>query len=185
MIHYDNALWYTIRVYTIPCQDWAPNIEHKRQQSGGRWGRRLSYSEGGTIWLETLIELKFLNSSFSSLSSCWNSTNSSLSSISRQQYLSQQYPPTLLAMREVLLSGRRVAHRSQVLGEQYTLVLYNPCVDRVLHILSASWRWFSDSMRSIVADFSYDVHQTWWSKCLQSDENEATTPRDRDLQHDS
>ena len=29
-------------------------------------------SEGGMIRLETLIELTFLNSSFSSLSSCWN-----------------------------------------------------------------------------------------------------------------
>ena len=58
------------------------------------------------IRLETLIELKFLNSSFSSsnsrfefssLSSYWNQTNSSLSSYSRQQYLSQQYlPPSYL-----------------------------------------------------------------------------------------
>ena len=36
-----------------------------------RRSRRLTnYSEGGMIRLETLIELKFLNSSFSSLSSC-------------------------------------------------------------------------------------------------------------------
>ena len=56
-------------------------------------------SEGGMMWLETLIELKFLNSSFSSLSSCWHWTNGSLSSNSRQQYLSQQYPPPLLVTR--------------------------------------------------------------------------------------
>ena len=35
-------------------------------------------SEGGMIRLETLIALKFINSSFSSLSSYWNSTNHSL-----------------------------------------------------------------------------------------------------------
>ena len=51
------------------------------------------HSERVIIRLETLIELKFLNSSFSSLSSSGNLTNSSLSSNSRQQYLSQQYPP--------------------------------------------------------------------------------------------
>ena len=43
------------------------------------------------VRLEILIELKFLNSSFSSLSN-----SSSLSSNSRQPYLSQQYPPPLL-----------------------------------------------------------------------------------------
>ena len=48
-------------------------------------------SGGGMIRLETLIELKFLNSSFSSLSSCWNQTNCSPSSDSRRQYLNQQY----------------------------------------------------------------------------------------------
>ena len=43
-----------------------------------------------------LFELKFLNSSFSSLSSHWNYTKSSLSSNSRQQHLSQRYPLPLL-----------------------------------------------------------------------------------------
>ena len=66
------------------------------------WGslvpEALLISEGGMIGLETLIELKFLNSSFSSLSSRRNWTNGSLSSSSRQQYLSQQYPPPLLSM---------------------------------------------------------------------------------------
>ena len=55
-------------------------------------------SEGGRIRLDTLTELKFLDSSCSSLSSCWNSTNSSLLSNSRQQYLSQQHPPPLFVM---------------------------------------------------------------------------------------
>ena len=50
----------------------------------------------GMIRLETLIELKSLNSSCSSLSSWRNQTNSSLSSNSRQQYLSQEYPRPLL-----------------------------------------------------------------------------------------
>ena len=50
------------------------------------------------IRLETLIELKILSSSFSSLSSYYNLTDSSLSSNSRQQYLKQQYPPPLLGM---------------------------------------------------------------------------------------
>ena len=50
-------------------------------------------SEGGMIRLETLVELKFLNSSCSSSSYCRNQTNGSLSSNSRQRYLSQQYPP--------------------------------------------------------------------------------------------
>ena len=49
--------------------------------------------EGGMIRLETLIELKFIDSSCSSLSSYCNDTNSSLSSNSRQRYLSQRYPP--------------------------------------------------------------------------------------------
>ena len=39
------------------------------------------------------FELRFINSSFSSLASYWNQTNGSLSSNSRQQYLSQQHPP--------------------------------------------------------------------------------------------
>ena len=42
--------------------------------------------------LETLIELEFLNSSFSSLSSYLTVP---FSSNSRQQYLSQEYPPPL------------------------------------------------------------------------------------------
>ena len=46
--------------------------------------------------LETLVELEFLNSSFSSLSSYWSQTNNSLSSDSSQQHLGQQYPPPLL-----------------------------------------------------------------------------------------
>ena len=50
----------------------------------------------GVIRLETLIELNYLNSRCSSLSSYSNLTNSSLSSNSRQQYLSQQYPPPIL-----------------------------------------------------------------------------------------
>ena len=60
-------------------------------------------SEGGMIRLETLIELKFLNSSFLSLSSDTELVQTiprreirGKSSDSRQQYLSQQYPPPLL-----------------------------------------------------------------------------------------
>ena len=49
--------------------------------------------DGGMMRLETLIELKFRNSSFSSLSSYRNWTNSSLSSDSRQQ-LSQSTVPS-------------------------------------------------------------------------------------------
>ena len=55
-------------------------------------------SEGGIIRLETLIELKFINSGFSSLSSYWNWTNGSVSSDSRRHYLSHQYPPPLLML---------------------------------------------------------------------------------------
>ena len=53
-------------------------------------------SEGGMIRLETLIELIFVDSIFSSLSSFWNLTNAFLSNNSRQQYLSQHYPLPLL-----------------------------------------------------------------------------------------
>ena len=53
-------------------------------------------SEGGRLRLKTLIELEFLNSSFSNLSSYRNQTVNYLSSDSRQQYLSQQYPTPLL-----------------------------------------------------------------------------------------
>ena len=49
-------------------------------------------SEGGMIRLETLIELKFVTWSFSSLSSYQSQTSSSPSSDSRQQHLRQQYP---------------------------------------------------------------------------------------------
>ena len=55
-------------------------------------------SEWGMTRSETLIELKFVSSSFSSSSSYWNITNSSPSSDSRQRHLSQQYPPPLLIM---------------------------------------------------------------------------------------
>ena len=41
-------------------------------ERGLREGAREIESEGEMIRLETLIELKFLNSSFSSLSSYWN-----------------------------------------------------------------------------------------------------------------
>ena len=54
---------------------------------------RVSHSEGGMIRLESLIELNFLDSSSSSLSSHWNQTGGSLSSDSRQQHLSQRYSP--------------------------------------------------------------------------------------------
>ena len=47
----------------------------------------------GTIRLETLIELEFIDSSFSSLSSCRNWTSSSPSSDSTRQHLGQRYPP--------------------------------------------------------------------------------------------
>ena len=47
-------------------------------------------SEGGMIRLETLIELKYLNSSCSSSSSYWNSTISYLPSDLSQQYLPTQ-----------------------------------------------------------------------------------------------
>ena len=52
-------------------------------------------SEGGMMRLEILVELKFLNSSFSGLYSYRNYIKHSLSSNLRQQYLSQQYPPPL------------------------------------------------------------------------------------------
>ena len=48
----------------------------------GRRGRRQG-SEGGMLRLETLLELKSLNSSFSSLSSYWNWTGSFLPGNSR------------------------------------------------------------------------------------------------------
>ena len=54
----------------------------------------LDMEGGGVIQSETLIELKFLNPSFSSLSSYYYIGY--LSSSSRQQYLSQEYPPPLL-----------------------------------------------------------------------------------------
>ena len=53
----------------------------------------------GTMRLETLVELQFLNSSVSSLSSYWNSTKHYMPSDSSQQYLSQQYPPPLFILR--------------------------------------------------------------------------------------
>ena len=62
------------------------------------WSRRamrrsvMGCQEAGMMRLETLMELEFINSSFSSLSSYRNWTSSSPSSNSRQQYLSQQYP---------------------------------------------------------------------------------------------
>ena len=68
-------------------------VEFPGEQPIGLGISLLEYPEGGMTRLETLIELKFVNSSFSSLSSYWNLTNSSLSSNSRQQYLNQQYPP--------------------------------------------------------------------------------------------
>ena len=43
--------------------------------------------------METVIELKWFNSGCSRLSSYWNWTIGSLSSHSKQQYLSQLYPP--------------------------------------------------------------------------------------------
>ena len=58
--------------------------------SRDRW-RAPSSQKGDTVG--TLIELRFLCSSISSVSSYRKSTSSSLSSDSRQQYLSQQYPP--------------------------------------------------------------------------------------------
>ena len=54
--------------------------------------------KGGMIRSETLIELKCRNSSCSSLPPCWTQTNSFLSSNSRQQFLSQQYPPPPLSI---------------------------------------------------------------------------------------
>ena len=50
----------------------------------------------GMIRSETLIELKFLNSSFSSCLSDWRYTNDSLSNNSSPRYLNQQYHPPLL-----------------------------------------------------------------------------------------
>ena len=64
-------------------------------------------SEGGMIWLETLIELKLLNSSFSSsnysIRACrayyiTENRHDSLSSNSRQQHLSQQVSSPLLVL---------------------------------------------------------------------------------------
>ena len=53
-------------------------------------------SSSSTFFQFELFERKFLNSSFSSLSSWWNQANNSLSSNSRQQHLGQQYPLPLL-----------------------------------------------------------------------------------------
>ena len=50
--------------------------------------------KGGTILSDSLVELEFLDSSLLSLSSYRDWTSGSLSSSSRQRYLSQQYPPT-------------------------------------------------------------------------------------------
>ena len=47
-------------------------------------------------WLETLIELKVIFSSFLGLSSDRKQTSDSLSSNSSRRYLNQQYPPPLL-----------------------------------------------------------------------------------------
>ena len=58
--------------------------------------RAVRRSEGGMMRLETLIELKCLDSSFSSLSPYRTQTSDSLSSNSRQLHLSQQHPPPLL-----------------------------------------------------------------------------------------
>ena len=51
------------------------------------------------------FELKLFNSSFSSSSTYWNSTNSFLSINSRQQYLSQRYPPAPLALVNLRYTG--------------------------------------------------------------------------------
>ena len=78
-----------------------------------RWGKsKIPILEGGMIRLETIVELKFLNSSFSSSNCSIHVVRGyplleirltvpcrairGKSSDSRQQYLSQQYPPPLL-----------------------------------------------------------------------------------------
>ena len=68
----------------------------KRQPSDGMAPRRLALhcSERGRIRLETLIDLNFINSSFSSISSYRSYYTSSFPSFdSSQQHLSRQYPP--------------------------------------------------------------------------------------------
>ena len=78
---------------------WLANAEQEKSMpADAPWNQpktppqQAPLSKGGLIRLETLIELKFVTSSFSSLSSYWNWTNTSLSSDSRQQHLSRQYP---------------------------------------------------------------------------------------------
>ena len=67
--------------------------------SGGRWrswGRRPPRSEGGMTRLETLMELKFIDSSCSSCSSHGDRTRNPLLSNSSRRCLDQQHPPPLL-----------------------------------------------------------------------------------------
>ena len=74
----------------------------KDGETSGRCGgmaAEMQDSEGGMIRLETLIELKFLDSSFSSFLSYRKWTNNSLPSNSGQQYLSQQYAPPIVHIR--------------------------------------------------------------------------------------
>ena len=76
-----------------------------RRASGRSLQRGPQLRKGEQSRLETLIELKFLDSSFSSLSSDRNQTSGSQSSSSRRRYLSQQYPPTPLTAH--VISSRR------------------------------------------------------------------------------
>ena len=61
------------------------------------------------IRLATPIELEFLDSSCSSSLSHWKRTIDSLSSSSRQQYLSQRYPPPPL-LKDVLQEEDNLKH---------------------------------------------------------------------------
>ena len=97
-------LWCSIMMWHISCTGCAPTSDKGLLFVRGRpniidvtyLGRQVDTvgnPDRVHICQFEIFELKFANSSFSSLSSYWNSTNSSLSSNSRQQYLSQQYPP--------------------------------------------------------------------------------------------
>ena len=68
----------------------AKRLSGLRCRTSDAWGPRFVSQTGSQF---ELFELKFLNSSFSSLSSYWNRASSSPSSDSRQQHLSQRYPP--------------------------------------------------------------------------------------------
>ena len=97
-IHYTSFWLDTVNIYWWWCINLCRVIPSEVCSMNLQLNERTTQSGGGMIRLETLIELRFINSSFTSFSSCWNSTSSSLSSNSRQQCLSRQYPLPLWTM---------------------------------------------------------------------------------------